>query len=71
MIGFQVTNNGLNGLAPLKLPSFLRRQPLGLTPVDDAHARILCVHAPIPQIHKHFIRLYCTVLHQNGGLLQL
>ena len=41
MIGFQVTNNGLNGLAPLELPFFLRRQPLGLAPVNDAHARIL------------------------------
>jgi len=71
VIGFEMPDDGLDGLSPLEQLSLLRAQALGLTPVHDAHIRVLCIHPPVAQIHKRRRGLDRTVLHQDRGLLEL
>src|SRR5690606_1005490 len=46
VICLQVSDDRLDGLAALELPSFLCRQALGLAPVHYAYTRIVGIDAP-------------------------
>ena len=54
VIGFEMPDDGLDGLTPPEQLSLLRAQALGL--------------APVAQIHKRSRGLDRTVLHQDRGL---
>ena len=71
VIGLEVPNDRLDGLAPFEQRSVLLADPLGLASVHDVHIRVLCIHTPVAQINKRRRRLGRAVLHQDRSLLQL
>ena len=52
VIGFEVADDGFDGLAPLELASLLLADPFGLAPVHDVHIRVVRIHTPIAQIDE-------------------
>jgi len=71
MIGLQVPDHRLDGVAPLDEFDALWREALGLTPVRDCKARVVGFHAAVAEVHHRGGGCGASVLHQDGGLLDL
>lgn len=66
VVGFEVADDGLDGLSALEVFLLFTRQALELAPVLDADARVVMVHAPVAQVCKDALRLNVQVLHQDA-----
>ena len=66
-----VADHRAGGLSALEPTPLQRGQSLVLAPVDDLHARVVGVYAPVAQIHDGLLRLAPQVLQQIGRLLEL
>lgn len=71
VIGLEVADDRLDGLAPLEQPSLLLAEPLGLAPVNDVHIWVVRIQTSIAQISGRCRWLRPVVLHQDRGLRQL
>ncbi len=47
VIGLEVPDDGLNGLAALEQPSFLLADAFGLAPMEDAYIRVIRIHTAV------------------------
>ena len=66
VIGFEVADDGLDGLSAFEVFLLLLRQALELAPVLDADARVVLLHTPVAQVCVDRLRLNAQVLHQDA-----
>ena len=71
VIRLGVANQRLDGLASLEQSLFMIAERLVLASVDDLHARVVGVHAPVAQVDDDLLGPAAGVLQQVGRLLEL
>ncbi len=71
VVGLEVPNHGLNGVAPLDELEPFSVQPLGLTPMCDGQPWVVGIHAAVTEVNHRRGGLDADVLQQDGGLLDL
>jgi hypothetical protein len=71
VVALGVTDHRLDGLPAFEPAPLQRGQRLVLAPVDDLHARVVGVHAPVAQVNDRRGWLHTDVLQQRVGLLEL
>ena len=71
VVGLGVADQWLDRLAPLEQALLVIAERLVLAAVDDLHARVVGVHAPVAQVDDDLLGRASQVLQQIGGLLEL
>jgi hypothetical protein len=71
VIGFQVTNDGFDGISALDEFALRTAQALGLTAMNDGQARVVSIHTAVAKIDDRRAWFLARILHENGGLLDL
>ena len=64
VIGLRVPDQRLDRLAPLEQPLLVIAERLVLAAVDDLHARVVGVHAPVAQVDDDLLGASPQVLQQ-------
>ena len=71
VVGLGVADQRLDGLAALEQALLVIAERLVLAAVDDLHARVVGVYAPVAQVDDDLFGRAPGVLQQVGGLLEL
>ena len=71
VIGLRVADQRLDRLASFQQTLLMVGERLVLAAVDDLHARVVRVHAPVAEVDDHLLRTSPQVLHQIARLLEL
>jgi len=71
VIGLQVPDGRVHGLAPPQPGTLRDRQRLAFAPVDELHGRDLGIDAAVARVHDGGGRLHADVLQQRGRLIEL